>query len=183
MKNNPITKLAVKAKVAQKCEEPGLSGEVSKVSQRNHAKVSEKNYVKVSDTFESDTISAFAKQNVGRPTSYREIYIKQAHKLCLLGATDKDLADFFGVSEQTINNWKKNHPEFLESINRGKLIMDARVAESLYKLATGYSHPAEHVSNYRGEITITDIVKHYPPSVRACIFWLRNRQPEKWGKF
>ena len=73
--------MTVKAKVIQKCEEPGLSGKVSKVSQRNHAKVSEKNYVKVSDTFESNTISAFAKQNVGRPTSYREIYIKQAHKL------------------------------------------------------------------------------------------------------
>jgi hypothetical protein len=22
--------------------------------------------------------------------------------------------------------------------------------------------------------------KHYPPDVTACIFWLKNRQPEKW---
>ena len=84
-----------------------------------------------SETFESDTISALTKRNVGRPTSFREEYIKQAYRLCLLGAVDKDLADFFGVTEQAINNWKKNHPEFFESINRGKLIMDAKVAELL----------------------------------------------------
>lgn len=174
--------MIVKAKVVQKCEESGLFGKVSKISQRNHDKVSEKNYVKVYETFELDTISAFTKRNVGRPTSYREIYIKQAYKLCLLGATDKDLADFFGVSEQTINNWKKNHPEFFESINRGKLIMDAKVAECLYKLAIGYSYPDVRVTNSRGKITITETTKHYPPNVKACIFWLRNRQPEKWGK-
>ena len=112
----------------------------------------------------------------------REEYIKQAYKLCLFGAVDKELAEFFGVSEQTINNWKKNHSEFFESIKRGKLIMDSKVAESLYKLAIGYSHPTLHVSNYLGKITITEATKHYPPNVKACIFWLRNRQPKLWGK-
>jgi DNA-binding XRE family transcriptional regulator len=33
----------------------------------------------------------------------REEYDEQARKLCLLGATDAELADFFGVSEQTLN--------------------------------------------------------------------------------
>jgi hypothetical protein len=31
----------------------------------------------------------------GRPTKYKEEYNEQAYKLCLLGATDKELADFF----------------------------------------------------------------------------------------
>ena len=173
MKNNPITKFGVEEKALQNCGESSSIDKVSMASQKNH--------VKISGTFESDTIIAFTKQNVGRPTSYHKDYIKQAYKLCLLGAIDKDLANFFGVTEQTINNWKKNHPEFFESINRGKLIMDAKVAESLYKLAIGYSHPAVHVTNCRGKITITETTKHYPPNIKACIFWLRNRQPEKWG--
>ncbi len=38
-------------------------------------------------------------------SKYQEDYAEQAYKLCLLGATDNTLADFFEVSEQTINNW------------------------------------------------------------------------------
>lgn len=47
-------------------------------------------------------------------------------KLCLLGATDKELGDFFNVTEQTINNWKKDFPSFFESIKRGKIDADAK---------------------------------------------------------
>jgi hypothetical protein len=52
----------------------------------------------------------------GRPSSYRPEYAVQAEKFCRLGATDRELADFFEVSEQTINAWKEAHPEFLESL-------------------------------------------------------------------
>ena len=67
----------------------------------------------------------------GRPSLYREEYAEQAYKLCLLGATDKELADFFGVVETTVNNWKKDHAAFLESITRVKMAADADVAEKL----------------------------------------------------
>ncbi len=117
----------------------------------------------------------------GRPTDYNpEKMPKQANKACLLGATDKELADFFEVCEATINNWKKDHPEFLESIRKGKEIADAKVAKSLYERANGYSHPEVHISNYQGTITQTDLTKHYPPETTAAIFWLKNRQPSKW---
>jgi hypothetical protein len=33
-----------------------------------------------------------------------------------LGATDREVAEFFNVSEQTPNTWKHVHPEFLESL-------------------------------------------------------------------
>lgn len=55
---------------------------------------------------------------MARPTKYQEAYAEQARKLCLLGCTDAELADFFEVSEATINNWKLEYPEFLESIKR-----------------------------------------------------------------
>jgi len=42
----------------------------------------------------------------GRPTKYDEKYNEQAYKLCLLGASDKDMADFFQVTESTLNLWK-----------------------------------------------------------------------------
>ncbi len=55
---------------------------------------------------------------MARPTKYQEAYAEQARKLCLLGYTDAELADFFEVSESTINKWKLDYPEFSESIKR-----------------------------------------------------------------
>lgn len=105
---------------------------------------------------------------------------EQVEKLCRLGATDKDLADFFDVSEQTINTWKQKHPEFLESLKRGKLAADAEVADRLYQRAIGYSHESEKIFNNNGEALRVEMTEHYPPDTTAAIFWLKNRQPEKW---
>lgn len=116
----------------------------------------------------------------GRPSSYRDEYAEQAYKLCLLGATDREMANFFSVSEQTLNAWKTAHEKFLESITRGKEAADANVASRLYERAMGYSHPEVHVSNYQGEVTLTPLTKHYPPDTQAASLWLRNRQPAKW---
>jgi hypothetical protein len=116
----------------------------------------------------------------GRPTNYKSEYNELAYKFCLLGAIDKDLAGFFDVSEQTINSWKQKHPQFLESIKRGKNIADANVANSLYQRATGYEHPEDEIFNNKGEPMIVPTVKRYPPEPTAAIFWLKNRQPKLW---
>ena len=116
----------------------------------------------------------------GRPTKYRATYAKQAKQLCQLGATDRELAEFFEVSEVTLNAWKTQYPKFLKSLKLGKHAADTRVEQSLYHRAMGYSHPEVHVSNFQGQITLTDLVKHYPPDSTACIFWLKNRKPKEW---
>ena len=117
---------------------------------------------------------------VGRPSSYNDKTSEQAYKLCLLGSTDAQLADFFEVSETTINNWKHEHPEFLESIKRGKSIADAEVANSLFQRAKGYSHPEEKIFNNNGEEMRVKTIKHYPPDAVSAIFWLKNRQKDGW---
>lgn len=116
----------------------------------------------------------------GRPSDYKPEYNEQARKLCLLGATDKELAEFFDVTEQTVNNWKAAHPEFFESIKEGKFQADANVAERLYQRALGYSHPEDKIFNDQGSALIVPTVKHYPPDPVAAIFWLKNRQRDKW---
>ena len=116
----------------------------------------------------------------GRPSKYQASYAKQAAKLCKLGATDRELALFFEVSEVTINAWKAKHPDFLKSLKAGKEEADDRVERSLYQRAVGYSHPDVHFSSYEGKVAETPTVKHYPPDTTACIFWLKNRQRDKW---
>lgn len=117
----------------------------------------------------------------GRPTEYKDSYPEQAYKLCLLGATDKEMANFFNVSEQTLNSWKDKHPEFLESLTRGKMLADAEIAKSLYHRAKGYEHVETITATFQGKITDTmDVIKHYPPDTPAATLWLKNRQPDKW---
>lgn len=124
--------------------------------------------------------SPAAKNKGGRPTRYKKEFAVQAKVLCRLGAIDKDLAEFFGVKEQTINNWKKSHPEFFESLKESKEGANEIVKQSLFKRAIGYSHPDLHISSHQGKITKTKLTKHYPPETVAAIFWLKNRDPENW---
>lgn len=118
---------------------------------------------------------------MGRPTKYKPEYVKQAKKLCLLGATDKDLAVFFEVNEDTINEWKKKQPKFSESLKDAKTESDAKVVKSLYQRAIGYDCVDTKFATFEGKITDErEYIKHYAPDVTAQIFWLKNRQPEDW---
>lgn len=116
----------------------------------------------------------------GRPTKYLKKYNEQARKLCLLGYTDKELADFFEVSESTLNLWKKEYPKFSESIKSGKELADVEVVDSLRNRALGYSHKEEKIFNDNGKVTRVQTTKHYPPDPTSAIFWLKNRQRSKW---
>lgn len=121
----------------------------------------------------------------GVKSTYKPEYAEQARKLCLLGATDKELAGFFNVAESTINKWKVDYSEFSESIKSGKDIADGNVADRLYRRAMGYSHEDEDIRTISigdgmSEIIKTPTVKHYPPDTAAAIFWLKNRQKGKW---
>lgn len=119
---------------------------------------------------------------MARPKKYKEEFNEQAEKLCtIFGADDKKLAKFFEVCEATINNWKKDYDEFLESIKRGKDIYDTEHVEvSLLERACGYEHPEEKVFCQDGKIITHQQTKHYPPETTAAIFWLKNRHPNRW---
>jgi hypothetical protein len=116
----------------------------------------------------------------GRPTKFTDEMLDQAFKLCLLGATDEQIANFFNVSVPTIDKWKQSKPDFLQALSAGKEQADARVAESLYNRALGYSHPEDKIFNDNGAPLIVPTTKHYPPDTTAAIFWLKNRQKAAW---
>jgi hypothetical protein len=107
--------------------------------------------------------------------------VEQAAKLAKLGATDIQMADFFGVSEQTLNAWKNSNPKFLESLKAGKEESDQRVEHSLYRRALGYEHDAVKIfCSKDGEVTQVPYREIVPPDTTACIFWLKNRKRTEW---
>src|SRR6185312_10687690 len=115
-----------------------------------------------------------------RSSTFKPEYSEQAKKLCVLGATDVEIADFFGVAPSTLYVWKNTYPEFSEALKSGKDEADERVERSLYHKAIGYSFDSEKVFMFKGEIIRTPFREHVPPSDTACIFWLKNRRQNEW---
>lgn len=54
----------------------------------------------------------------GRPTSYEPAYCEQVIELGKAGKSRVQMAAFFDVSRQTIENWAAAHPEFLAALSR-----------------------------------------------------------------
>lgn len=127
------------------------------------------------------------KAKLGRPSKYTPENTKLVYKLSLLGATDAEMADIFNVSIATINNWKIDHPSFLESIKRGKIEADANVAKSLYKRANGYKKKTTKLFVIDGQVVEHEVMEHHLPDVAAANIWLKNRRgkvnPEKGQKW
>lgn len=134
-----------------------------------------------------------AATRTGRPSGYKEEYNRIARNLCLLGATDKELAEALGISERTLNNWKAKHPDFMQAIKHGRTLPDGEVALSLYKRANGAEwveqqavkvkrveyEDGKRVSE-REEVVVVDVIRRAPPDTVAGIFWLKNRKPDTW---
>lgn len=116
----------------------------------------------------------------GRPTKYKPEYAEQAKKLCALGATDAELADFFGVAVSTVALWKVEHIAFSDALKLGKDVSDSRVEQKLYQRAMGYECDEVDIRVVDKEIIQTPIRKVYPPDTTAAIFWLKNRKPKEW---
>jgi hypothetical protein len=117
---------------------------------------------------------------MARPSKFKDEFVVQAEKLCKLGATDMEVADFFEVDVRTLYRWKGENEAFCQALKAGKDVADERVERSLYARANGYEHDEVDIRVVDKEIVQTPIRKYYPPDTTACIFWLKNRKPGEW---
>ena len=112
----------------------------------------------------------------------------------MLGAQDKEIAEHFLVSPPTLVRWKREHPELAEAIRRGRANASANVAYALYNRAMG-AHWSEQQAVKIKEVTydsngrrlreverveVVEVKRGAPPDTLACIFWLKNKDPEHW---
>lgn len=111
---------------------------------------------------------------------FKPEYVEQAKKLCLLGAIDEEIADFFEVHPATLYRWKHAHPEFAEALKIGKAAADERVERALYQKAVGYEQDDTKIFQHEGEPVYAPFKKKYAPDTTAMIFWLKNRKPKDW---
>lgn len=89
---------------------------------------------------------------MGRPSKFRPEFVQQAEKLCKLGATDLEIADFFEIDVRTLHRWKADNTEFCHALKAGKAEADERVERSLFARANGYEHDEVDIRVVNGEV-------------------------------
>lgn len=120
------------------------------------------------------------KPKLGRPTEFNDRLVERLLVLAKDGATDAQLAKAAHVAVSTLKTWKGRHPDFQAALKDAKCVADDLVEASLFRRACGYSHRAIKFFCHEGTITWQKYTEHYPPDTTACIYWLKNRRPERW---
>lgn len=125
---------------------------------------------------------------MARPTKYdADSAPVIARALLRNGFSFPDLSETFGVSRQTLFQWRRKHPEFAEAVKLGRDESDYIVEDALYRRAIGACEVKETrrktVRGPDGELlqsSVETTTKTLPPDVKAQLVWLRLRRPDKW---
>ena len=104
------------------------------------------------------------------------------------GLIEKEICKRIGISEQTLNVYKKSYPELVESLKKSKQEADYTVVDSLFKRANGmeYQEVIEELRTDKktGEEKLVIVKRHtkfFPPDPTSAIFWLKNRDKANWS--
>lgn len=117
-----------------------------------------------------------------RPRFCAEYHVPWAHGLAMRGATMDEIASDMGVSARTLYRWQAKSAELRAALLDGREVADARVEDSLFRLAQGVTvTDTKTVTDAAGNLIREETVtRELPPDVRACVFWLKNRRPDRW---
>ncbi len=108
---------------------------------------------------------------------YQEDFPKRARELAAAGLIDKEIAAKLGISHMSFYRYLKDHDDFREAVEEGKRPADVEVEQALWKRATGFEYT--ETTKIDGRIT-KEVVKYAAPETAACIFWLKNRNRDRW---
>lgn len=110
-----------------------------------------------------------------------------------MGLSESQIAFNLGISRATLENYKRDHLDILESLKRGKNQADFKVENSLYKKATGYETKETVAAKVKDiyyddkgnkcqkeRLDTVEVIKEIPPDVTAIKFWLINRNKGRW---
>lgn len=96
------------------------------------------------------------------------------------GLSVEQIAENMNVSKSALYNWIKKYPEIEKAVYSGKEVADFHVENAIYKSACGFFEDELKVES-TGQAKKTK--RYYPPNPALGIFWLTNRQPQRWKNF
>lgn len=93
------------------------------------------------------------------------------------GWTLAAIANFLGISERTLCNYKNQYPELAEALKRGNDDAVYAVENALLRSALGYTYEEEELLKNG---VVATVQKYAKPNVNAQIFFLKNRAKNRW---
>lgn len=120
----------------------------------------------------------------GRPSKFSALIEQQIMILIQEGWIDIKICELVGISPGTLYTWKKNNPEFLKSIKKGKQEHDQPVTDSIFESSIGkYRKEIKVFKDAKGNVTgSTETIKWCPPDATLAIFWKCNRDVDNWKR-
>lgn len=119
------------------------------------------------------------KRKTGRPPTppFTEMEKRLILALYSEGRIDEDVATVLGMNRVTFIQRCQKFPEFSTAIKQAKAEPNKLVENALFKRALGYDY-TETTTYKSGEVKTT--TKHVYPDPTSGIYWLNNRDPQRW---
>jgi hypothetical protein len=99
------------------------------------------------------------------------------------GLTEEQICKNIGVSVSVFNVYKKEHPELLDALKKGRDVAITEIENALFKRALGSNFEETKVSirDVNGkQVKFTEkTTKYLPPDVAACFILLKNKDKER----
>lgn len=103
------------------------------------------------------------------------------------GLTEEQIAKNMGIGYSTLQAWKNKYQDILDTLKKGKEVIDIQVENALLKRALGYRYQeviekivTDEKTGESNLVVTKRITKEVLPDTTAQIFWLKNRKPEEW---
>ena len=97
------------------------------------------------------------------------------------GLTEEQIAYNMGIGYSTLQAWKNKYKDIIDTLKKGKEVVDRQVENALLKRALGYKYTEVTKERIDGSLVVTkEVEKEVVPDTTAQIFWLKNRKPNEW---
>lgn len=110
------------------------------------------------------------------------IILRKAEEDDSFWATTTQVANVLGCSHTTVDNWRKNHPEFEMAIAQAREIANDRLEAAVYERASGKAQTktVKIIDRPDGTRVTERVATTHAPDVSLAKFILINRRPREW---
>jgi len=100
------------------------------------------------------------------------------------GLTEAEVCKRLGIGVRSFARYKYLFWQLRHSIKKGHQVENYKVEKTLFKSAIGFFYEVTKIitDNKLGRTRIEETIKFQKPDVKVQIFWLTNRDPERWKR-
>ena len=90
-------------------------------------------------------------------SKYRPEYAVEAEKLATIGVSQKDMAHFWGVSEDSVTRWKTRFAAFADALKKGEAKKHKALLQSMFRNAIEFRNPALQIFLAKNWLGMRDV--------------------------